>query len=209
MASMPSPRILGARHTASRSTSPALKKDVIKVAPPSTITEPMPNAANSKQGHEVHAIVGIGRQHQDGGAQRVGFSRRLAGAASVTASTVPEAAPFASTAASGCAQGAVNDHTQGTRATDVANRQTGIVLADRAGADEDGVVTGAHLVGEAQRVGAADPLGFPRRGRHAPVERLRVAHGDERPVDASPPTEGYCSFPITTLRSSGHRRAVR
>ena len=110
------------------------------------------------------------------------FHGVLAGAASVTASTVPEAAPFASTARRGrCAQGAVNDHTQGTRATDVANRQTGIVLADRAGADEDGVVTGAHLVGEAQRVGAADPLGFTRRGRHAPVERLRVAHGDERP----------------------------
>ena len=44
--------------------------------------------------------------------------------------------------------------------------------------DEEGVVSGAHLVGEAQRVGAADPLRFPRRGRHPPVERLRVANGD-------------------------------
>ena len=81
----------------------------------------------------------------------------------------------------GCAKGTVDDHTQRARAWNVADRQKGIVDADRAGADEDGVVASAHLVGEAQGVGAADPLRLPRRGRHAPVERLGVGDGDGRP----------------------------
>ena len=80
-----------------------------------------------------------------------------------------------------CAQGAVDDYAKGVRARDVADRQTRIIFADRSGADDDGVVRGAHLVGEAQGVRAADPLRFPRPGRHAPVERLRVAHGNGRP----------------------------
>ena len=61
----------------------------------------------------------------------------------------------------GRTQGAVDDHAQGARAGDVANRQAGVVLADRACAHDDGVVSGAHLVGEAQGVRAADPLRLP------------------------------------------------
>jgi hypothetical protein len=44
-------------------------------------------------------------------------------------------------------------------------------------------VLGPQLVGEAQRLGSADPARASVRSRKAPIERLRVAYRDARMDD--------------------------
>ena len=68
----------------------------------------------------------------------------------MTARTVPRAAPPGEHGGvRGGAQGAVDDDAQGALAGDVADGEARVVLADGARADDDGVVGGAQLVGEA------------------------------------------------------------
>src|SRR5215211_5621315 len=81
---------------------PPLKKLVIKVAPPSIITDSTPDAANSpsRDARSTRPSTSEGSFMTVAPTERA-LSRRFAGARSVTAKTVPGAAPFASTAASG------------------------------------------------------------------------------------------------------------
>jgi len=54
-------------------------------------------------------------------------------------------------------------------------------LHDCAGADHDRVVAGAQLMGEAERLRAANPARTASERRQPPVERLRIAHRNSRP----------------------------
>src|SRR5215211_6956557 len=113
----------------------------------------------TQQDRKVHTTVDVGRQIQDGCTQSDGFLATFCGSAVRDCEHCPRGRAVSEHGGvGGRAQGAVYDHAQGALAWNVTNRQAGIVVADRAGADEDGVVTGAHLVGEAQGVRAADPL---------------------------------------------------
>ena len=151
------PIIMGARNQTRRSTRPSRSKLAASPPPPSTSTlvRPRPPSARRPSAISMPPFAGAARTTSTPWAARASQCRSVASRA-----VNPDRRAISEPRQPAC--------------------QVGVVRDGGSGADQDGIMAGAHAVSDRARDGSGDPLAGAGAGGDAAVERARELECDQR-----------------------------